>query len=141
MNKPDIVNPFIEMNEGRTDLFIPKFKTAKRVIVPISLSEEALKHLEKIILEKANSKKFSLGVSNLLEKIGLGVLVVLEPKNLIDPESGVSTEECRQAGYEDGLAKEYSRFIQLFGNIGDEFQQAYVRGYFEGSFIRTTYNE
>lgn len=129
----DIVNPFVEPNPDNTTNF-PKFPRKLRITVSIS-EETYAKLLELTTLYTGRSKQKSISI--LLEQIGTYALHVERPENKIDPESGATTEQCRQSGYEDGLLGNPVYFLHMFRNHTDSvFQSAYMRGYYEGNFIR-----
>lgn len=129
----DTENPFVRFNEDTEtqEQVIPKFN--RTVARNIRISEEAMTHL-KSLAYRFTGKEDNL--SGLLEQIGLCALYVDKPKVEIDNESGTNTEECRQSGYLDGLHGENSIFLQLYGRLQGEFQAAYVRGWYEGRYIR-----
>lgn len=130
-------NPFIEYNETLPDnlVSIPKFPKDK--LIHIRISEEAYTQLLLIGSRFSASANATTVISTLLEKIGLFVLNVEHPKEFIDEESGVTTSDCRQSGFEDGLNGNPTYFLQMFQKkLDTRFEQAYMRGYYEGSFIR-----
>jgi hypothetical protein len=124
-------NPFIAYNEAHdsNDPTIPKFD--RPIKLSIRLSREAYERL-KILTGEANSKQ----VSYLLEQIGLYALDVCPPSFEVDSESDTSTEDCRQSGFEDGYNGDPSFALRLYGNAIGAFQNAYLRGYYEGNYIR-----
>lgn len=126
-------NPFITYNNEKTDdnEVIPKFNRTKRIA--ISLSEEAYTKVTQLAMKYTNNANISV----LLEHIGLYALDLEKPTNVIDEKSGISTDDCRQAGFEDGLQGNPEFFIALFGkDLSDKHQRAYIRGYYEGNYIR-----
>jgi hypothetical protein len=129
-------NPFIEYNENvKNGVVLPKYPRSKRISTRIS--PEAEIKLRKVLEEYVGTDELTIGVSNLLECIGMGALLIKNPEELIDPESQVSITECRQSGYEDGYNGETDIFVQVVSQLSDEFQTAYLRGFLEGSYSRS----
>jgi hypothetical protein len=124
-------NPFVIHSNEKTD--IPSFKRNKHFNVYIS--EEAYTNLLSL-LAKFQLPASSLGVSFLLERIGLFALTVQPPELVTDAESGFTTEDCRESGYMDAMEGNPQRFLLLFGKMNDVFQEQYLRGYMEGNYIK-----
>ena len=114
-------------------LQLPRFDKTKRYVLHIS--EEAENTLKQIFSESLKRKSLTMTLSFILEGIGLGALQVI-PRVESVAEDGTTTQECRQSGYEDGLRGEYELYLRVYGTLKDEFQLAYLQGYFEGSHIR-----
>jgi hypothetical protein len=124
-------NPFVIHSNEKTD--IPPFKRDKHFNVYVS--KEAYTNLLSI-LAKFQLPTSSLGVSFLLERIGLFALTVQPQELVTDTESGFTTEDCRESGYMDALEGNPQRFLLLFGKMNDVFQEQYLRGYMEGNYIK-----
>lgn len=128
-------NPFLEYNELKTDITYPHYPKTRKIRV--ALSNEAVDQLMVIGEKYSNTDSIGGIISELLEQIALYYVVLEDPKESIDPESNISTTDCRASGYEDGLMGNPSYFIQLYGkDLSDVFQRAYLRGWFEGNYIR-----
>lgn len=136
MNPNENENPFVVANEDKSLLTqtIPNFPKTNKFTV--YLSEEATTVILKMLNYNDNIKYASTKIAFLLELIGMCAVNLVEPPIEVDEESGVTTEQCRQSGYEDGLMGNPSYFAAIYGNMKDSFQQAYLRGFFEGNFIR-----
>lgn len=130
-------NPFVRYNEAQETeaQVIPKFKHT--ISKTIKVSEEAYTHLN-ALAQRFTGRENS--ISELLEQIGLCALHLEQPKYTVDEESGTTTEQCRQSGFEDGFHGENTIFLQLYGRLKGEFQSAYIRGWYEGRYIRITRN-
>lgn len=124
-------NPFITFN--RDALQVPNFPKNTKFI--ITISEEAATNL-KTILQRRGITMSNKGLSKLIEAIGLFTITLTENPTEIDPESGVTVEDCRQAGYSDAIEGNPQRFLMLFGKTNNVFQDQYLRGYLEGNFIK-----
>lgn len=137
MNQSDSENPFISFNAERSDSIniVPSFKKNKGI--SIRISEEAYSNLRTILDRYTHCKNEARDVSELLEHIGLGALMVIPFPRVIDRESGVSTDDCRESGFHDGLNGNPQYFLAIYGNQGSVYHQAYLRGFLEGNFIRT----
>lgn len=130
----EIQNPFATYKEETGIERAPKFARTK--MAAIRISEEA--NIQLHVLAHNLIGKGSR-ISDLMEYIGLSALIVSKPQNIVDEESGVSTDQCRQSGYEDGFLGDPTRFVAMFGKqLNDDFQQAYMRGFFEGNFVRNS---
>ena len=131
-----MINPFIEANENRSryEQRIPNFPRTTQI--SIRLSEETITVILKMLGYDHNDRNASRHISDFLEQIGMCALLVTEIPLEIDEESGVTTEDCRQSGYEDGMLGNPKYFATIYGNMRDVFQQSYLRGFFEGNFIR-----
>lgn len=133
------LNPFIDMNKNKNDIdiVIPKFPRTHRL--SIKISDETLARLQAIgtryLLENTNKNPDLL--SNLLELIGMYVLDIKPIEDVIDKESGISTQDCRQAGFADAKQGNTIVLLQLWGQyLSDSHQLAYMRGFMEGNFLR-----
>ena len=120
----DQTNPYILYNNH------PKFPRKKRISFVVS--NEAYNELQ-ILGEKLTTTG---QLADLLEEIGLHLLTVSPYENIVDNESGVTTDECRQSGYEDGRMGNPQIFFQIYGKLKTPFESAYTRGFIEGSYIR-----
>lgn len=128
----ELINPFTEFNDALETLSYPKFTRPHKYT--ISLSDEALSGIEKLL-----AKHKLPNISTLLEIIGLHVLTVVPYEQTIDDETGITSEEIRQIGYEDGFNGNSKEFVELFSRqYNTLLQQAYLRGFYEGNYIRQT---
>lgn len=124
-------NPFIEYNKQLETPKIPRFN--KTTHIQGRLSEEAYEYLKALSLRFTGKDN----PINLLELIGLCILHLEgEDSVAIDEDSGVTTEDCRQSGFEDAMRRDPKYFLALYGKAQTRFHEAYLRGYYEGSFIR-----
>lgn len=125
-------NPFEEVLNDKIQ--IPSFPIKQRYTV--SLSEEAAHNLT-FILEKLRFPLGGPGLSHLLECIGLYAIDAVPTQLVVDEESGVTNYDCRRAGYEDAMEGNSQRFLELFKRPNTPFEQQYLRGYMEGSFVKS----
>lgn len=137
INDSDNENPFISFNEERSDSIniVPSFKKNKTVNVRIS--EEAYDNLRTILDRYTHCRNEARDVSELIEHIGLGALMVIPFPRVVDRESGVSTDDCRESGFHDGLNGNPQYFLAIYGQDGSVYHRSYLRGYLEGAFIRS----
>lgn len=118
-------NPF----EDNSD-FKPKFAKKPRSFYISDEAHDTLVNIAKqLIGEQAT-------VSHLLEYIGLCLFTIKPFEDSIDPESGITTEDCRKSGYLDAKLGNLPIFLQIYGKMKTDFEYAYMRGYFEGKFLR-----
>jgi hypothetical protein len=131
-------NPFVFYNDEKSTshIVIPLFP--RKVKVQVTISEEAWERLRFLIARYTDSAETARGLSDLLERIGVFALSIFEPENIIDEESGISVEDCRNSGYLDAIQGNPSTFLALFGkDLTDKHQEAYMRGYYEGNYINS----
>lgn len=124
-------NPFKAANLTGFNTY-PKFHKSRRFNVFIT--EEAYDGIKRLIK--------GLGMENvhqLAEMIGLHALRVSLPTNI--EENGVTTDMCRDTGYEDGINNYTEKFNALHSNGSTPFEQAYLQGFIEGNFIRLSRNK
>ena len=134
-------NPFVEYNRtlDAKQVKVPAFPKTKQFL--FKLSDEAVGNLESILdLYVPPARSFQARIANLLEQIGLFSLTVSRPdENILDEESGITTGQCRESGYEDGFQGNPQTFLVLMRNptlINTVFHHAYLRGFFEGNYIK-----
>jgi hypothetical protein len=130
-------NPFVERNKykrqtNQIGIVYPEF--GKQTRITISLSGEAAAGI-------ANITTKLLGVGHkphhLIEAIGLYALSVSIPPTVQIPNSNETTEDCRQAGFEDAMEGHFQRFVTIYGNqVRNVFEEAYLQGYYEGNYIK-----
>jgi hypothetical protein len=133
-----IDNPFKEFEEANDDVIPSTIPHLPRsVSMKIKISEEALCNLNSI-LAHVHQGTLSNRIGYLLEAIGLCQIEIHDPISRTDPESNITTDACRQAGYEDAIEGHPQRFLRLFGKMSTPFECAYIRGYIEGNYIRIT---
>lgn len=131
-------NPYPEYNENKSDdsAVIPKFK--RDVKLTVKISKETHQQLLALAQKYSTSKFPEIALGDLLEQIGLFALEVNRPTTKIDEESGISTDEFRQMGFDDATLGNSQLFLSMFGKqLSDEFQAAYMRGFMEGNYIRS----
>lgn len=134
-------NPFKLIQDSSTlkKQLIPEF--AKDIQLTIRISSEACIGLGKVLATYTDSTNTNVKFSQLLEQIGLLALEVRPFQECIDEESGVSTEDCRQSGFNDGYEGQVSYFQAAVQNLYGPFQSAYVRGFMEGNYVRNRNKE
>lgn len=129
-------NPFTELEEDRNKPRVPMFPHKKSVTVRISVeaSDQILKLIQKHTPYGIDTPA---GYSALLELIGMYALTVRLPTEQVDEESQITTSDCRQSGFEDALQGNPQTMLRLYNaQLADAFQEQYLRGFFEGSFVR-----
>lgn len=117
-------NMFQQFN---TRLSVPRYN--KTITSSFSISEESRKGLENLANIYTGGN-----ISALMEAIGLYVLSLdpnpTQTKTIEDYT--LTTQDMRDAGYEDALQNNPNRF----NTPSDFLEQQYVRGYYEGMFTK-----
>lgn len=129
-------NPFTELEQSDGHVRIPTFPRNKKFTIRISheANDQIVKLIKKYTPYNEDSPE---GYATLLELIGMYALTVKPPTPQIDEESQVTTEDCRQSGFEDALEGNPAKLLQLYNiQLSSEFEEQYLRGWFEGNFVR-----
>lgn len=128
-------NPFKLVNDlslkSNGSINKPYFKPEK--IITAKLSNEAYQGIINLANRYAENN-----ITKLIELLGLYQLQISIRTNTKDTQSNATTDECRQAGFEDATEGHPARFLALFSNTSNVFEEAYMQGYLEGASLKNS---